>query len=538
MANFIDKIHSKQLTPYLGFCFYWMWIAIVFYSDALVPHASDPENLIEAFWLWATWSHAVALALHAIIARIIPSISALRPLHLAGGFGTTAGCALVSLAPFTLANTLTPPSAIVIIGALAVGISSAWHVITWGEAYAKLEPSSTVLPSLVSIAVGLAGYFLVLLCPFGIRMATAYLLPIASLAAATMALNQFSTSPSLSEAEKEPLLAGQTDKRGKPNLKISPSGTKSRSRKSVAIAAYSNAGIIILIVCLFAFALCGEMLREFSLRLTDSGLNQTGTFYLVGGIAGLLALFTVAAYRERISKPPISLSAIRTVLLVMAAAFLVAPFAVPFSFAACYGLFGAGFWCFRAIAWILCFSVIEKTGLPPVRVVAIMDGTFALSVVASGQVNLWLTEAVLIGQAEVVTVSLIAVFLLMAISMFVLNGKQIQGILTSDTSDSPDNDEFDSTDAALNATSAHAAVDSIAEKTAKAAEKFNLSPRETEVAMLLAQGRSLPFVQDKLYISAGTAQTHARHIYKKMGVHSRQEFIDAIQNAETTTAAG
>ena len=65
------------------------------------------------------------------------------------------------------------------------------------------------------------------------------------------------------------------------------------------------------------------------------------------------------------------------------------------------------------------------------RVVATMDGAFAFSVTASGQVNLWLTEAILVGQAEVVTVSLVSVFLLMAISMFVLNGRQIQRILAS-----------------------------------------------------------------------------------------------------------
>ena len=61
------------------------------------------------------------------------------------------------------------------------------------------------------------------------------------------------------------------------------------------------------------------------------------------------------------------------------------------------------------------------------------------------------------------------------------------------------------------------------------AADVGLSPRETEVAGLLAKGRSLPFVQSELYISAGTAQTHARHIYRKMNVHSRQEFLDVVE---------
>ena len=53
-----------------------------------------------------------------------------------------------------------------------------------------------------------------------------------------------------------------------------------------------------------------------------------------------------------------------------------------------------------------------------------------------------------------------------------------------------------------------------------------LTPRETEVLALLAQGRSIPYIRDELIISRETAATHAKHIYAKLGVHSRQELID------------
>ena len=35
-----------------------------------------------------------------------------------------------------------------------------------------------------------------------------------------------------------------------------------------------------------------------------------------------------------------------------------------------------------------------------------------------------------------------------------------------------------------------------------------------------------------LYIYKGTVDTHARHIYKKCGVHSREELIDLVDAAE------
>ncbi|MEE8715478.1 MAG: helix-turn-helix transcriptional regulator [Coriobacteriales bacterium] len=56
-----------------------------------------------------------------------------------------------------------------------------------------------------------------------------------------------------------------------------------------------------------------------------------------------------------------------------------------------------------------------------------------------------------------------------------------------------------------------------------------LTPREVEVLRLLAQGRSVPFIRDELVISKDTASTHVKHIYAKLGVHSRQELLDLFE---------
>lgn len=55
-----------------------------------------------------------------------------------------------------------------------------------------------------------------------------------------------------------------------------------------------------------------------------------------------------------------------------------------------------------------------------------------------------------------------------------------------------------------------------------------LTPRETEVLGLLARGRSVPYIRDALCISRQTAATHAKRIYAKLGVHSKQELIDLV----------
>ncbi|MEC4272020.1 LuxR C-terminal-related transcriptional regulator [Adlercreutzia sp. R25] len=60
------------------------------------------------------------------------------------------------------------------------------------------------------------------------------------------------------------------------------------------------------------------------------------------------------------------------------------------------------------------------------------------------------------------------------------------------------------------------------------AESFSLTPRETEVLEQLAQGRDLAFMEEKFVLSRNTVKMHVRNIYAKLGVHSKQEVIDLV----------
>jgi DNA-binding CsgD family transcriptional regulator len=63
----------------------------------------------------------------------------------------------------------------------------------------------------------------------------------------------------------------------------------------------------------------------------------------------------------------------------------------------------------------------------------------------------------------------------------------------------------------------------------KLSREKGLTNREIEVLSLLLEGRSVPYIVKLLYISEGTARTHTKHIYTKLGVHSKQELIDYFQ---------
>lgn len=64
-----------------------------------------------------------------------------------------------------------------------------------------------------------------------------------------------------------------------------------------------------------------------------------------------------------------------------------------------------------------------------------------------------------------------------------------------------------------------------------------LTPREYDVLVVLAYGYSMARVQSELVISEGTAITHRRNLYRKLGVHSKQELIDLVRGRVVASSA-
>lgn len=76
---------------------------------------------------------------------------------------------------------------------------------------------------------------------------------------------------------------------------------------------------------------------------------------------------------------------------------------------------------------------------------------------------------------------------------------------------------------------AHYAKDVILAQCAVIAERYGLTPRETEIVELLAHGRNGVRIQEMLVISRNTYKTHIRHIYDKLGVRDQQDIIDMVE---------
>lgn len=62
------------------------------------------------------------------------------------------------------------------------------------------------------------------------------------------------------------------------------------------------------------------------------------------------------------------------------------------------------------------------------------------------------------------------------------------------------------------------------------AADYNLTNRETEVFLLIAQGKNRTAICDHLCVSLDTVKTHTQNIYRKLSVHSQQELIERVNN--------
>lgn len=60
-------------------------------------------------------------------------------------------------------------------------------------------------------------------------------------------------------------------------------------------------------------------------------------------------------------------------------------------------------------------------------------------------------------------------------------------------------------------------------------EEHGLTPRELEVMQLLVKGRTKAYIAETLYLTENTVKGHARHIYTKLDVHSKQELLDLVE---------
>ena len=218
---------------------------------------------------------------------------------------------------------------------------------------------------------------------------------------------------------------------------------------------------------------------------------------------------------------------------------------------------GIAYACFVMIMWCLFAHVAYVTGAPAVRVFGLGRGTSALGTTAGWLLGSQLAGHEMLDATSMFVVSCVMVLALLVVSMLVFNdravgmvlrmvgkraaqdaqnGKDLAGgadsmkgalrevggnLKSASLSSEQDGDEAQTGESDRAGTWTRSCLD--------IAARFGLSQRETDVLFLLAKGRTIAFIADELGVSFNTAKSHIRHVYVKIGVHTKSELLDLVE---------
>lgn len=62
------------------------------------------------------------------------------------------------------------------------------------------------------------------------------------------------------------------------------------------------------------------------------------------------------------------------------------------------------------------------------------------------------------------------------------------------------------------------------------AKQYRLTNQEKTIMILTAKGHKRPYICKKLVLAESTVKSHAKHLYQKLGIHSRDELLQLIEN--------
>ena len=79
------------------------------------------------------------------------------------------------------------------------------------------------------------------------------------------------------------------------------------------------------------------------------------------------------------------------------------------------------------------------------------------------------------------------------------------------------------------ATAGNPAPADLTDLCARAARTYNLTRREEDVLLLLADGETTPAIAEKLVLSPNTVKTHVRNLYRKLGINRRADLANRLE---------
>ena len=474
-----ERLSLKRVA---GAALQWLWMLMMFYSIVPYGYSSDVRGSLYTSLLISLVAMVVTMLFVAVIVRR-ERVCANRSIVLGAALMMAAGSVLT---PFSDPTT---PFGMLALGLSAVmtGTGSAVLFLCWIELEAGVGGRLALVELAASLCAAFVLGFLMMAGPPLFMIGVIACLPVLS---AVMLRRCSGDTPEQAKRSDQPL-----------------------SRQTAALFAKALAGAVLIGVLMGFF----DVVSGFK---TYEVQDIFGMFLFVAGFGGSLVICLIAVFLHRDS----IFFSYRVSMLMLCLGCLSTPFLADNNTYSNALIFG-GYHCFVLVLCVVCIDVSSSFRVSPARAiglgfVALYGGETVGSLVAHS------LEATGVSMFDLTLVTLVAVSLLFIAHLFLFTETDLVKIGIGEVSvvgAPPREGAEEAPEAAF------------VDPCALIAERFALSPRETDVLPLLLEGRTISRIQETLFISAGTVSTHIRHIYQKTGVDNRQELIDL---AHETVEAG
>lgn len=454
----------------LGLGFWQAWWMVAMTTDVLVSRTA-PEGFIGDPVLWITALTTLGYLIAVLLSRVVTSFSSYRGSFYLAGIGASLGSLGMYLSTMTPLGK--PGFALFLLSTVLLAAGNALLLLMWGELWSVLATGRVGRHLYFSYSFAFVLYFVI------------WLLPGVAATILTVLFPLFSTAI-LYTCKNEP--------KRMPSVVPVPQG----SLPSIAV-----------FVALLLVSIVYGMSQELVISYVD--VQQTTDFMLkMMAMAGVcIWAVTLSMVVSPSAQEPLVLY--RPVIPAMACGILLLVL-LPSTYAFVgAGLIIMGVYCLDMLMMLVSTDIAFRARLSVaftfgLAIFAARCGTLIGSFSAhfAAGAPLWNTalrdDLMLFG-----VLVLVLVGMLLFTQFDVQHLYRTQGIMLGET------------------------TPTLGDKCAMLAASCGLTAREAEVLVLLASGRSVPYICDELSIAQGTAKHHVSNIYRKLGVVDRQGLHDVIE---------
>lgn len=382
------------------------------------------------------------------------------------------GASLLSLAgtiTVALASVVsTEAFALIVSGITLTSIGNAFLIICWGNLWCQIDTDRMGMHIVVSNCFAGVLYLIITALPPMAAVAVAALLPLCS----SLTLLRCTDEP---RRRDTPL---------------------SRQPLSLLLKA-----VAIIVVIPFVYGIA----RAFSSAGAVGSFDQVH-HNIIAGVTCLalgITLISIVTPHERII-----VRLYRMIVPLMIIGFMAYSFVEPSFHWLALSAIACGFYSFEGLVWLLHPKFVLKTRASSLVVFGWGRALFHLCGFAGATMGFFLASQGLSERPSLGVICLVIVVALVAMTAYVFTEYDLRLFIGRPTYALQKN------------------LDAVCDKLSSI---YGLSKREREVLVLLAKGRSVPFIAEEFTVSKGTVKTHVRHIYEKLGIHSKQELLDLVE---------